>query len=107
MILFHFILPDCLTGVLHLGFLKPLEPAVLDLSLLQSCIPWESFKQDPEQAKVFSSEVQGCDSTVYLVPSFQYFECHLFIVSAAKAAPKLYIPEQSFPVFKRVIQQSV
>lgn len=38
------------------------QPAFVDSSFLQGCIPWHSTKQVPEQAKVCSLEVQDCDS---------------------------------------------
>lgn len=38
--------------------------ALLDPSSIQDCLPWDSSKQDPKQAKICSLEVQGCGPAV-------------------------------------------
>lgn len=41
------------------------QPAILNLSSLQDCLPWDPWKQIPEQTKVCPLQVQGCDSAFW------------------------------------------
>ena len=78
----------------------------LSWTSLQGCVSQNSFKQVPEQAKVCSSEVHGCDSTFCLAPFSQCPEFHFHMATAAKATPRFNMPDQFFHVCKYEVQQS-
>lgn len=66
------------------GLLLNLEEVILDKNLpdlpdtssLQGHIPWDSSKQDPEQAQVFSPEIQSYGPAICLAPSSQDSPSH-------------------------------
>lgn len=55
------------------------------------------------QSLLFSS--LGCDPTFYLVPFSQHSELHYLMVTAAKTAPDLHIPDQFLYVCKYEVQR--
>lgn len=96
-------------NILELGGGDPGKklPALPDPSFLQGHIPGDSSRQVPEQAQVFSPEVQGYGPAICLVPSSQDSELHNLIVTAAKAGPDLHIRRQPILLYKYKFQQSI
>ena len=80
------------------------QTGLLDRSSFQDCIPWDSSKQVPEEAKVC---LQGCDPAFCLVLSSQGPELHHLMVTAAKPALNIHVLKQFFLVCNYQIQQSI
>ncbi|XP_072710958.1 uncharacterized protein [Ciconia boyciana] len=75
-------------------------------AVLQGFIPWYSTKQIPEEAKVYSPEVQGSELAVHPHRCPKDLELHHFMVTAAKAVPELHIPHQPLLVGENKVQHS-
>jgi len=80
-------------------FLRPLFHA-------HSPIPWDSFKEIFEEAKVCSSEVQGCNHAFWPALSCKDPELHHLVVAAANVAFDIDIPNKPFLVSEFKAQQS-
>ena len=65
-------------------------------SLFSGLYPIGLFQADTWDAKVCAPQVQGCYLTFCPVPSCQNTELYLLMVTLAKTAPSLHIPDQSF-----------
>lgn len=82
--------------MLRLNFCIPV--CVYCPSSLYGFILWYSSEQIPEEARIFSPEVQVCELAGCPTHSPKDGELHHFMVMAAKTALELHIPCQSLLV---------
>ncbi|KAJ7413875.1 hypothetical protein BTVI_42154 [Pitangus sulphuratus] len=74
------------------------QQTLLDSSSLQGLFPWDSSKRIPEEVKVNSPKVHGCNLTCCPVSSLPNTELHNLMVTAAKTVPNLHISNKAFLV---------
>jgi len=100
--------PDCWDG----PFLRSEEAVLenplplLDHASLQDCMPCKSSKQIPAQAKVCAPEVLA-GGYCYLLYSPPFRLLNTTMVTAARAVPSLYIPNQFLLVCTNQVQGSI
>lgn len=68
------------------------QPALLDSSSLQGCLPWDFSKQVSEGVPVCFPEVQGCDPAICFASPSQNPDVFHLMITVAKAATKPPIP---------------
>lgn len=71
-----------------------------------SIIPWYCTKQTLEEAKVCSPKVQGCELDIHPFHCPTDLELQHFMVTAAKAATDLHIPNEPCIAGENKAQQS-
>lgn len=74
------------------------QPALLE--------PWrppmaffQADPSDPSMVKFCSPEAQSCDPAFCLIPSLQHPELHHLMITVARAAPNIHIPDWFFLVY--------